>query len=182
MNTLTVPAISTPARSQPNALKPPLPPQVRTKSRQPCPELPACHTQSLVPGEQGPKDGDCPDCESSTSPGIHLKDNVRLRETSRHFGQHLEGSQWCLGLCFWKPSAGGGDRGTVPKTAALGTSNREEPDARQRRNQSKRPGLGVPAAQGAQEDPQYSPICFWKLVFGQSFLLWVQYSSRNQVS
>lgn len=106
--------------------EPPLPPQVQTKSRQPCPELPACHTQPVVPSEQGPKDGDCPDCESSTSPGIHLKDNVRLRETSRHFGQHLEGSQWCLGLCFWKPSAGGGDRGTVPKTSSSGNQQQGE--------------------------------------------------------
>ena len=120
---LTVLAVLTPARSQPSALKPPLFPQVWTKSGQPCPELPACHTQPMVPGQQGPESGDCPDCKSSASPGIHLKDNVRLRETSGTLASIWRGASgvWAFasgsrllgvetkGLCqrqLWKPATG----------------------------------------------------------------------------
>lgn len=70
--------------------------------------------------------GDFLDCESSASPGKHLKDNVRLQETSRHFGRHLDKGQWRLGLGFWKLSAGGGDRGLVPKSSSFGNQQQGE--------------------------------------------------------
>lgn len=67
------------------------------------------------------------------------------------------------------------------RQAALETSDREKPDAWQRKNQNRRPGLGAPTT-WAQEDPHCSPICFWQLVFGQPSYSGTLYSSQNQVS
>ena len=116
----------------------------------------------------GPESGDCPDCKSSASAGIHLKDNVRLRETSRHSGQHLERSQWHPGLSFWELCWGVETEGLCQNRAAWGSGNREKPDAGWRRNENKSPGPGSSCCPGAQGDLQCSPICFWWLVSGPS--------------
>lgn len=54
----------------------------------------------------------------------------------------------------------------MPKGSSSGNQCEGEDRWLAKEEQKEEARPGGPDAQWAQEDPQYSPICFWQLVFG----------------
>lgn len=114
MNTLSVLALPTPARSQPRALRPHLLPRPDLAVGSPVLGfLPATPSQCLPIAVTAPLQELC-------VPSSASERQCEAWKALQALWQHLERGQWCLGLSSWKLSAAGGDREAVPKASSFG--------------------------------------------------------------